>query len=66
MPKIDHNLPHDDPRNLAAARKHGLTWSSEQNGFIDQAGKLVGPGYDEVNDTRWGHMSESDAVYAHK
>ncbi len=66
MARINYNLPHDDPKNVAAAKKLKLKWSEARNGFVTRAGKLVGRGYSEVNDLNWGTISKREAVFCHK
>lgn len=66
MHAIDHGLPHDDPHNVAAALALGYTWDDKANAFRDAEGNLIEPGYNEVNDDRWGTMTDAEAVLCHK
>ncbi len=65
MRQIDNNLSPKDPHNIEAAQARGLKWSDEYRMYINRDGTI--PSGDEgSNDTRWGHMSESDIAHAHK
>ncbi|MDB5225251.1 MAG: hypothetical protein JWL87_203 [Candidatus Adlerbacteria bacterium] len=64
--EIDYTLERTHRRNITAAKELGLSFNKDLNGFADKAGKLVGCGYDESNDRRWGHLSPSDVVNCHR
>lgn len=65
MRQLDYNLPPTHPTNQDTARALGLVWSEQDRLYINRDGSFP-TGSEGSNDTRWGHMSESDIVHAHK
>lgn len=65
MRQIDYNLHHTHPLNIEAARARGLVWSENDRLYIHPDGTIPA-GYEGNQDSRWGRMSKSDRVFAHK
>lgn len=64
MIKIKRHLPPTHKHNVEAAKALGLVYDESLRDWVPKKRHLVsGNG---SNDTRWGKLSESDKVHAHK
>lgn len=63
MIQIDRNLPPTHELNLKAAQELGLVYSTTLGDWVPKKKRQYGHG---SNDTRWGHISDQEAVHAHK